>query len=233
MSSIKAVIASHRPWNRDLATRLEQRCPGAAFQPIARPEDLTSPALAAIDPDMVFFPHWSHRIPADIFKAFPCILFHMTDLPYGRGGSPLQNLIVRGHSETMISALRCVGALDAGPIYLKRPLSLLGTAEEIFLRANRVIEDMIVEIVETRPVPVEQAGEPVVFHRRKPEDGDLRDVENLDRLFDCIRMLDADGYPPAFLEVGPFRLSFTRASRRADAVIADVRISRIDEAADD
>ena len=44
----------------------------------------------------------------------------MTDLPYGRGGSPLQNLIINGHKETMMSALRCVQELDAGPIYLKK-----------------------------------------------------------------------------------------------------------------
>ena len=47
----------------------------------------------------------------------------MTDLPYGRGGSPLQNLIVRGHKHTMISAIKCVKELDAGPIYLKKPLT--------------------------------------------------------------------------------------------------------------
>jgi len=32
----------------------------------------------------------------EIFENYEIILFHMTDLPYGRGGSPLQNLIVRG-----------------------------------------------------------------------------------------------------------------------------------------
>ena len=29
----------------------------------------------------------------------------MTDLPYGRGGSPLQNLIIRGFESTKISAI--------------------------------------------------------------------------------------------------------------------------------
>ena len=56
----------------------------------------------------------------------------MTDLPFGRGGSPLQNLITRGISKTKISALRCNEEIDAGPIYLKRPLSLHGSAEEIY-----------------------------------------------------------------------------------------------------
>lgn len=32
--------------------------------------------------------------------------FHMTNFPYGRGGSPLQNLMKRGHHTTTITALR-------------------------------------------------------------------------------------------------------------------------------
>ena len=67
----------------------------------------------------------------------------MTDLPYGRGGSPLQNLIQRGHNTTMLTALRCNEGCDTGDIYLKRSLSLCGTAEEIFIRADTIIEQMI------------------------------------------------------------------------------------------
>jgi methionyl-tRNA formyltransferase len=148
----------------------------------------------------------------------------MTDLPYGRGGSPLQNLIARGHENTMISALRCVEELDAGPIYLKRPLNLNGSAEEIYLRADRIIEDMIATIIKERPTPSPQVGQPTVFTRRKAADGDLAVAQSLDDLFNQIRMLDATGYPPAFIDAGRFRLYFSRAARRTDAVVADVRI---------
>ena len=48
----------------------------------------------------------------------------MTDLPYGRGGSPLQNLIVRGHKETKISAIKVVKELDAGPVLSSLELML-------------------------------------------------------------------------------------------------------------
>ena len=62
----------------------------------------------------------------------------MTDLPYGRGGSPLQNLIVRGHNDTMISAKESVKKILIQGWWLpKKPLSLLGSAEEIFIRANK------------------------------------------------------------------------------------------------
>ena len=89
----------------------------------------------------------------------------MTDLPYGRGGSPF-TVIQRGHKITKISAFRCVGTLDSGPIYMKRPLSLEGSASEIFIiRFTGVVGAMISEIVDKQPVPEPQHGKPIVFSR--------------------------------------------------------------------
>lgn len=198
---------------------------GCQFELISDSQKLTAERLASVNPRYVFFPHWSHRIDASVFNQFECVIFHMTDLPYGRGGSPLQNLIARGISETKISALRCVEEMDGGPIYLKKPLSLHGSAEEIYLRASKVIEDMIVEILNEQPGPVPQEGEPTEFKRRKPEQGNLASVTTLGQAFDLIRMLDAEGYPHAFLEIGPFKLEFTRAAQRTDEVVSDVRIT--------
>ena len=115
------VLASSRPWNRSMATRLCARL-GADFVLISDPAELTCENLAAVNPSLVFLPHWSHRIDTDVYEQFECVIFHMTDLPYGRGGSPLQNLIVRGIYETCISAIRCVKEMDAGPVYVKRAL---------------------------------------------------------------------------------------------------------------
>ena len=201
---------------------------GSDFLLISDPKDLTTTRLASINPKFIFFPHWSHRIDSSIFEKFESVIFHMTDLPYGRGGSPLQNLITRSIYETKISALRCVEEIDAGPIYLKKSFSLYGSAEEIFLRASAVIEDMIVEMLTNLPEPMPQEGVSTVFKRRRPEDGNLATAQSLEQVFDLIRMLDADGYPNAFLNIGPFKLEFSRATRRTDQVIADVRINLAD-----
>ena len=203
---------------------------GCDFVLISDPLELTTVNLAALNPKFVFFPHWSHRIDSSIYTQFECVTFHMTDLPYGRGGSPLQNLIARGIYETKISALRCVEEMDAGPIYLKKPFNLHGSAEEIFLRASNVMEDMIVEMLEKLPEPTPQEGVATVFKRRRPEEGDLATAQSLEQVFDLIRMLDAEGYPNAFLNVGPFKLDFTRASIQTSQVVADVRISLVDSA---
>jgi methionyl-tRNA formyltransferase len=222
------VIATSKPWNQALPEKLHIST-GQRFHLISNPADLTLTRLTELRPRYIFFPHWSHRIPADVFKNYECVIFHMTDLPFGRGGSPLQNLIASGICETQITALRCVEELDAGPIYLKRPLSLHGSAEEIYLRASGVVEQMIVEIVKTNPQPLEQTGEPTFFKRRTPAQGNLLDAASLDQAFDLIRMLDADGYPNAFINAGSLRLEFTRASRKTGSLIADVRITLQDK----
>lgn len=195
-------------------------------------EELLPEALRAFGPSHVFFPHWSWKIPAAVHEAFECVIFHMTDVPFGRGGSPLQNLVVRGIENTRLTALRCTEAMDAGPVYLKLPLSTLGSAEEVMLRAAALMEPMILKIVGERMQPQPQEGEPVLFQRRRPQDGDLAAATTLETVHDLVRMLDGEGYPNAFLKVGRLRLEFTRASRKVDHVAADVRITLDPEGGD-
>ncbi len=222
---MRYVIASSRKWNEEMAVRLPIST-GKEFILIRNKEDFTAERLAEISPRYIFVPHWSYFIPPSVYETFECVIFHMTDLPFGRGGSPLQNLIARGISESKISAVKCMAAVDAGPVYMKKPISLHGTADEIYMRASRVIEEMIVEIVNNEPIPCEQDGEVVCFERRKPEDGNINGLSELTEVFDYIRMLDADGYPKAFLETEHFRLEFQRASLRRGNVVADVTITR-------
>jgi methionyl-tRNA formyltransferase len=206
------ILATSRPWNEMLSKRLEAKT-GRPFRLITRKEELTLDRLAQLNPRYIFFPHWSYIIPKEIFEAYECVVFHMTDLPYGRGGSPLQNLILRGHRETKISALHCVAELDAGPIYMKRPLTLEGSAFEIFHRAADVIEVMIEEIVHTEPYPKIQVGEPTIFRRRTPVQSDLNkaNIPNLNAFHDFIRMLDAIGYQKAFLDLHGHRIELSLA----------------------
>jgi methionyl-tRNA formyltransferase len=192
---------------------------------IRRRNDLSVAVLEAHDPEWVFFPHWSHIVPEAIWGRFRCVVFHAAPLPYGRGGSPVQNLISRGHTETDLCALQMTGELDAGPVYLRERVSLLGGGDEVFLRLNRAAARLVRRILDEDPVPVAQTGEIEVFRRRRPADGALPMGGDLSGLFDHIRMLDAEGYPPAFVDVGPYRLHFSRPARRRGAVQADVRIT--------
>ena len=221
------LIVSEKSWNKELVSYLQSTMPQYAFYLISQKEDFTVERIGSISPVKIFIPHWSYIIPSAIFERYECIVFHMTDLPYGRGGSPLQNLIVRGLTATKLSALRVEVGLDTGPVYLKMDLSLSGTAEEIFVRVNKLVGKMIVEIIQNNLQPVPHEGDPVVFKRRKPEQSDMSGLEKLEEIFDYIRMLDADGYPHAYIEKGEFRYEFTRASIKADgSIVADVKITK-------
>jgi methionyl-tRNA formyltransferase len=225
MTARTIVIATPHTRNDQLEADVRAQLRGTRVVRLRERAELTADALAALQPRWIFFPHWSWMIPPEIFTGCECVIFHMTDLPYGRGGSPLQNLIVRGKTETVVSALRCEAELDAGPVYLRRPLSLEGSAEEILRRASDIIAQMIVEIVEREPTPMPQAGEAVVFKRRTPADGDLLHANGLQQVYDFIRMLDADGYPHAFIDVHGLRLTFDHAVLKEGAVEARVHIT--------
>ena len=211
------VLATSRPWNEILAQRLQEST-GHRFYLIKEKEALTLEYLREINPRYVFFPHWSYRIPSGIHQAYECVIFHMTDLPYGRGGSPLQNLILHGHTETKISALRCSNVMDAGPIYMKQPLSLEGAASQIFARATGVIESMIRSMIKNEPVPTQQQANPVIFERRTPEQSDLTQapIQSLNDFFDFIRMLDAEGYPQAFIDLHGHRIELSNVDIQND-----------------
>lgn len=222
------VICTHKSWNVTYAGELAERYQGEYdILVITEKEELTPGRLQEAAPQYVFFPHWSYVIPREIYEAFPCVVFHMTDLPYGRGGSPLQNLIVRGHTHTKLSALRVTKGMDTGDIYGKEDLDLQGTAGEILRRASGIIfSKMIPFILEYNPKPVPQSGEVVEFRRRKPEDGRLLPDMDEKTIYDRIRMLDGEGYPNAFVELGGYTLRFHNAVYQDGEVSAQVRFEK-------
>ena len=65
------------------------------------------------------------------------------------------------------------------------------------------------------------------FKRRKPEESEIGNPASLQALHDWIRMLDADGYPRAFLNYGAFRFEFSRSALYDGRVVADVKITPI------
>jgi methionyl-tRNA formyltransferase len=222
------VIASNKSWSRRIFEEVISRYPGR-WDLIDSPDILNLEYLQSLDPIFVFFLHWSEKVSEDIIDNFECIGFHMTDVPYGRGGSPLQNLILRGHRKTNLSAIRMTRDFDSGPVYLKKELCLEGNAEEIYIRATYLAADMIKYIIFERPNPNPQEGEIVLFKRRRPEESEIPMTGSLLELYDFIRMLDAEGYPNAFIDYDGFRYEIRRAALYDGRIIADVKITKLED----
>ncbi|EGG93067.1 GCN5-like N-acetyltransferase [gamma proteobacterium IMCC1989] len=222
------IVAAIGDWNKALYIEKHSTLPGI-WHFCSTPEELNN-LLNHIKPRYIFFPHWRWIVPQRIFNNIACVCFHMTDLPYGRGGSPLQNLISRGHKNTQLSALQMQKDLDSGPIYMKRPLDLSGKASEIYHRAAQLSWEIISELVINNIKPEAQEGTPTHFTRRTPKQSILPTQGDASQLYDHIRMLDADGYPAAFINYGEFRIELTDASlNEHNALSAKIQIRRNDQ----
>lgn len=218
------IVATIKPWNIDAFHRHVKDMPGQ-WMLLTRQEELTIDIIESFKPRYIFFPHWSWIVSEKILTAVECVCFHMADVPYGRGGSPLQNLVVRGHKNTKLSALRMIEELDAGPVYIKKNLNLEGRAQDIYERMADMAFEIMKEIVATEPEPVPQEGVPVIFKRRTermsiiPESGTLEDIYN------HIRMLDAETYPRACIQYGQYKITFESPRLADNQVEANVIIT--------
>lgn len=222
----KYVIATTKSWNIENANKLKRRYPNDTFLIISNKEELSKKVIERFNPEYIFFPHWSWIIKPELFYNYKCIVFHMTDLPYGRGGSPLQNLIVRGIYETKVSAIAVEKEIDTGPVYFKEPINIsYGSADEILSRVSELVfEKMIPRFIEDEPVPVKQEGEIVTFKRRTPEESEIPEGLSQRQLYDYIRMLDGEGYPAAYKDIGDMRIYFKNAQLTDNAVRAETTI---------
>ena len=79
---MKIVVVNSNPVHAAIEKEISAKYPTTLMH---SKEELTETVLRELKPDFVFFLHWSFIIPKEIFEQFECIVFHMTDLPYGRG----------------------------------------------------------------------------------------------------------------------------------------------------
>ena len=220
----KYIIASSKPWNKDSYIQMDNNDPNTWFY--VKDSFELEEILKKVKPRYIFFLHWNWKVPKEIYTSYECVCFHMTDLPYGRGGSPLQNLITRGHKETKLTAFRMTEEMDAGPIYDKQNMSLDGRAEDIYYNTGILSWKMIKHIVKNQPLPSPQEGDVTIFNRRRPEQSALPKEGSLNEYYDHIRMLDAPTYPLAFIEHEGVRLEFSHAEIKEDRLFAKVIIQK-------
>ncbi|MCP4482325.1 MAG: methionyl-tRNA formyltransferase [bacterium] len=226
---IKICIATIKTWNFvNLAKFINNYSDVYDIYVCKLEKELSYQFLKSINPDYIFFPHWSWIIDKDIYENFKCVLFHITDLPYGRGGSPLQNLILKGKKKTKISAIKVSKDLDAGDIYSKDSLCIdKESAQEIFQKVSDIIFfKMIPNIIRNNTCPKPQKGIVTFFKRRTPEQSNILNAElkNMAQFYDFIRMLDAESYPKAFIKYKNFTIEFNKAEIKNNEINGRFRI---------
>lgn len=116
--------------------------------------------------DLVLVLHWHWIIPAAVLAEAPTwIGFHASALPAFRGGDPIGNQQARGITATLLTAFRLTERLDAGPILMQRPLSLVGTRADVLLHIRDGVEAMLPDLLAGRYTERAQAGEGSFYRR--------------------------------------------------------------------
>ena len=191
---------------------------------IKKKDDLTLAALDQFKPDLVFFPHWNWIVSNEIFEKYTCIVFHTAPLPFGRGGSPIQNLIKCGYTKSPVCALAMSEGIDAGPIYDQIDISLYGSLSEIFARLNDVVNMLMLRLTDHLPEPKIQTGNAHLFKRLGIEDNEINNESNIEDFYDSIRMLDDPSYPNAHLDLENVCIEFFDISRKGNELFCKARI---------
>ena len=131
------IFCAYRAWAMDLYKLLSKRYKSMIL--LSNPKKLTLNYVKKINPEFIFFPDWSWIVPQVIIENYKCICFHESDLPKFRGGSPIQNQIIRGVTKTKTTAFIMNEKIDAGDIILQKNLSLEGSIQEIFSRMSGLL----------------------------------------------------------------------------------------------
>ena len=131
---VGVVTQPDRPQGRSRSTLVASPVKAFALEegiPVLQPERPRGPdfvaALRALEPDLSVVVAYGHILPREVIDLPPLgtLNIHASLLPALRGAAPIQAAIRQGCSETGVTIMRMVPALDAGPIVLALPTPIL------------------------------------------------------------------------------------------------------------
>ena len=110
------VYCAYRAYSINVFKKLKKKYKN--FVLIDSNDKLTLSKIKKINPKFIFFPDWSWIVSDEIIKNFHCVCIHESNLPKFRGGSPIQNQIIRGIKKTKTTAFFMNNKIDSGNILL-------------------------------------------------------------------------------------------------------------------
>lgn len=153
--------------------------------------------------DVAFFLSCHRIVPAEILaRHYRNLVVHASDLPRGRGMSPLTWQILAGHNRIPVALLEAAEAVDAGNIIYREYLEFEG--HELIGELRRALADLTLALcqrflAEDRPPDgIPQQGEASYWPRRGPADSVLDPERSLAAQFNLLRVVDNDRYPAFF-----------------------------------
>lgn len=166
--------------------------------------ELVTHSAALSGGDLLFLISCAEVIGSEIRGRYGAsLVIHASDLPHGRGWSPLVWQVLEGRNRIAVTLLEAADQVDRGPIWHQVWLDLEG--HELVDELHAALFDAELDLMDyavaqarqIRPRPqAEAVGKP--YRRRTPEDSRIDPDRNLAEQFDLLRVADPDRYPAFF-----------------------------------
>lgn len=136
---------------------------------VAQPEDVNAPEtvarIAAEQPDAVVVCAFGALLTEPLLSDFELINVHPSLLPRWRGAAPVERAIMAGDERTGVAIMRVTAGLDSGPVYAmaQEPIAPDDTYGTLAPRLQELGGDLLLDVLERRPAPVEQPEDGVTY----------------------------------------------------------------------
>lgn len=182
------------PWGKELVEDLCASGDKAAL--VTRQEDVPEGEVA-------FFLGCLRITPSEVLaRNRRNLVVHASDLPKGRGFSPLTYQIIEGQNRIPVCLLDAVEPVDSGPVIYREWIDYEG--HELIGELRQKLGAATVELCRrfmserVPPCGEPQQGNPSTYPRRRPADSALDPNRTIAEQFNLLRTVDNDNYPAYF-----------------------------------
>ena len=131
----KILICGYRDWSYKLYLKLKSYDYDVVY---VDDKDFLNLTINDLKPKLIFFIGWSWLVKQDIINNYKCICLHPSPLPKYRGGSPIQNQIIRGEKDSAVTLFIMDEGIDTGDIILQKDLLLSGNNRVRFQKLSNL-----------------------------------------------------------------------------------------------
>lgn len=157
--------------------------------------------------EIVFILSYHRIIPKDFLEQNRHnLVIHASNLPKGKGWSPMFWQVLEGKNEIVFSLLEADEKVDNGNIYLQKTLVLEGVElyEELREKQAKMCQELCLEFLEKYPhiSPKKQEGSESFYPKRSSKDSELDPKKSLESQFNLLRIVSNEEFPAFFYKEG-------------------------------
>lgn len=140
--------------------------------------------LAALDAPVAVLAAYGKMVPKIIIDLFPVgiINIHPSLLPKHRGSTPIESVILDGSTDTAVSLMQLVPAMDAGSVYAQTPVKLVGNeskqdlADRLGEIGTTMLKELLPDIIAGTVIALPQDHTAATYDQRIDKNSGILDL---------------------------------------------------------